>query len=60
MAECQMGKKLKKLRCDNEFKNDLWRNWGLEKGIIIEFTAPYYSAANRMAERTLGIVFRTV
>ncbi len=60
MAECQTGKKLKKLQCNNEFKNELWRNWGLEKGIIIEFTAPYSSAANRMAEQMLGIVFGTV
>ncbi len=29
-------------------------------GVIIEFTAPYSSAANGMAERTLGIVFGTV
>lgn len=29
-------------------------------GVIIEFTAPYSSAANGMAERMLGIVFGTV
>ncbi len=31
-----------------------------EKGVIIEFTAPYLSAANGMAEWMLGIVFGTV
>ncbi len=31
-----------------------------EKGVIIEFTTPYLSAANGMAEWMLGIVFGTV
>ncbi|SJL14141.1 uncharacterized protein ARMOST_17596 [Armillaria ostoyae] len=60
MAERQTGKKLKKIRCDNEFRSDLWEMWGIEKGVIFEFTAPYSSAANGMAERTFGIVFGTV
>ncbi len=38
----------------------MWKEWGIEKGVIIEFTAPYSSAANGMAEQTLGIVFGTV
>ncbi len=28
MAERQTGKKLKKIRCDNEFRNTLWRTGG--------------------------------
>ncbi len=60
MAERQTGKKLKKIQCDNEFRNDLWKKWGLDKGVIIEFMAPYSSAANGMAEHTLGIIFGTV
>ncbi len=60
MLERQTGKKLKKIRCDNEFQNELWENWGIEKGVIFEFTAPYSSAANGMAEWMLGIVFGTV
>ncbi len=60
MAERQTGKKLKKICCDNEFHNTLWENWEIERGVIIEFTAPYLSAANGMAEWTMGIVFGTV
>ncbi len=60
MVEHQTDKKLKKICCNNEFCNTLWENWGIERGVIIEFTAPYSSAANGMAEWTLGIVFGTV
>ncbi len=60
MAERQTGKKLKKICCDNEFCNTLWENWEIERGVIIEFTAPYLSAANGMAEWTMGIIFGTV
>ncbi len=35
MAEQQTGKKLKKLQCDNKFRSKLWKEWGIEKGVII-------------------------
>ncbi len=60
MAECQMGKKLKKIRCDNEFDCELWRKWAAERGVIIELIPPYSSVANGMAEWALGIIFGAV
>ncbi len=60
MAEKQTGKKLKKIQYDNEFQSDLWKNWVIEKSVIIESTVLYSSAANGMAEQTLGIVFEMV
>lgn len=60
MAERQMRKKLKKLRCDNEFDCGLWQTWVAKWGVLIEFTVPYLSAANGVAERTFGVIFGSV
>lgn len=58
MAERQTGKKLRIVRVDGggEFDNGLWQNYFEEHGLIIEFTAPYSSSQNGVAERE----FRTV
>lgn len=52
-AELQTGEKLMRIRTDNgrEFVNELWEAFCAEHGIIHEFTTPYSSAANGIAER---------
>ncbi len=60
MTEHQTGKKLKKIRCDNEFDCELWRKWAAEQGVIIKLIPLYSSAANGMAEQALRIIFRMV
>ncbi len=60
MAEHQTGKKLKKIRCDNEFDCELWRKWAAEQGVIIKLIPLYSSVANGMAKQALRIIFRMV
>jgi hypothetical protein len=52
-AENVTGKKILRLRTDNglEFKNAVWEEYCAANGIIHEFTAPYTSASNGVAER---------
>jgi transposase InsO family protein len=44
---------VKRIRCDNggEYKNNALREWCKNKGIVIEFTAPYSPQLNGTAER---------
>lgn len=58
MAELQTGKKLRRARVDGggEFDNDLWHAYAKEHGIILEFTTPYSSAQNGVAERKFGVI----
>ncbi len=60
MAERQMGKKLRKIHCDNEFDCLLWWTWAGKWGVIIELMAPYSSAANGVAEQTFRVIFGSV
>ncbi|KAF5372634.1 hypothetical protein D9758_005121 [Tetrapyrgos nigripes] len=55
-AETQTGRKLKRIRTDNapEWRSHAFKAWVESHGIIHEFTAPYTSPSNGVAERGIG------
>ena len=52
-AETVTGKKLRRLRMDGAFETSTWRDYCQQKGITHEFTAPYSSSQNGLAERAI-------
>ncbi|KAF5372595.1 hypothetical protein D9758_005205 [Tetrapyrgos nigripes] len=57
-AEVQTEKKLKWVRTDNapEWRSALMREWSTKHGIKHEFTAPYTSPSNGVAEHGIGVL----
>ncbi|KAF5374245.1 hypothetical protein D9758_004532 [Tetrapyrgos nigripes] len=57
-AETQASQKLERIRTDNppEWRSHAFQAWTSKHGIIHEFTAPYSSASNSAAERSIGIM----
>jgi hypothetical protein len=49
-AETVMGKKLCRLRTDGAFETSTWKEYCQKKGVTHEFTAPYSSSQNSLAE----------
>ena len=52
-AETLTGKKIRRLRTDRAFESSAWREYCQQHGITHEFTAPYSSAQNGLAERVI-------
>jgi hypothetical protein len=52
-AETTTGKKICHLRTNRAFNSAAWRDYCQAHGIIHEFTAPYSSAQNGLAERAI-------
>ena len=52
-AETITGKKIRRLRTDRAFESKAWEDYCQKHGIIHEFTAPYSSAQNGLAERAI-------
>ena len=52
-AESITGKKIRRLRTDRAYNSDAWAKYCKDHGIIHEFTAPYSSAQNGLAERAI-------
>ena len=52
-AETVTGKKVRRLRTDRAFESTGWREYCQTHGITHEFTAPYSSAQNGIAERAI-------
>ena len=52
-AETTTGRKVRQLRTDGAFDTTAWREYCQQKGVIHEFTAPYSSAQNGLAERAI-------
>jgi Integrase core domain/GAG-pre-integrase domain len=53
MAETVTGRKMRRLRTDRAFESTAWREYCQTHGIIHEFTAPYSSAQNGLAEHAI-------
>src|ERR1700678_1005050 len=53
MAETLTGRKIRRLRTDRAFESATWKEYCQRHGIIHEFTAPYSSAQNGLAERAI-------
>ena len=53
MAETLTGKKIRRLRTDRAFESAAWMEYCQRHGITHEFTAPYSSAQNGLAERAI-------
>ena len=51
MAETITGRKIHRLRTDRAYESNTWREYCQHYGITHEFTAPYSSAQNGLAER---------
>ena len=49
-AETIAGKKIRRLRTDRAFESSAWKEYCQTHGIVHEFTAPYLSAQNDLAE----------
>jgi hypothetical protein len=49
-AETTTGKKVRQIRTDRAFESTAWGNYCQRQGITHEFTAPYSSAQNGLAE----------
>jgi Integrase core domain len=49
-AETTTGRKICRLQTDRAFNSAAWRDYCQAHGIIHEFTAPYSSAQNGLAE----------
>jgi hypothetical protein len=52
-AEALTGRKIRRLRTDRAFESAAWETYCQKHGIIHEFTAPYSSAQNGLAERAI-------
>src|SRR5271155_5259163 len=52
-AETLTGRKIRRLRTDRAFDSTAWKEYCQTHGIIHEFTAPYSSAQNSLAERAI-------
>jgi Reverse transcriptase (RNA-dependent DNA polymerase)/Pol polyprotein, beta-barrel domain/GAG-pre-integrase domain/gag-polypeptide of LTR copia-type len=52
-AENLTGRKIRRLRTDRAFESAAWEEYCRSHGIIHEFTAPYSSAQNGLAERAI-------
>lgn len=52
-AETLTGRKIRRLRTDRAFESNAWKEYCQTHGIIHEFTAPYSSAQNGLAERAI-------
>ena len=52
-AETITGKKICRLRTDRAFESAAWEKYCRSHGIVHEFTAPYSSAQNGLAERAI-------
>jgi transposase InsO family protein len=53
MAETTTGRKIRRLRTDRAYESTAWKEYCQRHGIIHEFTAPYSSAQNGLAERAI-------
>src|SRR5271168_4707984 len=52
-AETLTGRKIRQLRTDHAFESAAWETYCKSHGITHEFTAPYSSAQNGLAERAI-------
>ena len=52
-AETTTGKKVRRLRTDRAYESSAWNEYCQNHGITHEFTAPYSSAQNGLAERAI-------
>src|SRR6202522_395222 len=52
-AETLTGRKICRMRTDRAFESTAWEDYCKSHGIIHEFTAPYSSAQNGLAERAI-------
>jgi len=52
-AETLTGRKIRRIRTDRAFDSNAWKEYCQKHGIIHEFTAPYSSAQNGLAERAI-------
>ena len=52
-AESMTGQKIRRLRTDRAFESHAWEEYCQKHAIIHEFTAPYSSAQNGLAERAI-------
>ena len=52
-AEALTGKKIRRLRTDRAYESTAWGEYCRKNAIIHEFTAPYSSAQNGLAERAI-------
>ena len=52
-AETLTGRKICHLRTDQAYESAAWENYCQSHGIIHEFTAPYSSAQNGLAEHAI-------
>ncbi|KAF5336258.1 hypothetical protein D9758_016060 [Tetrapyrgos nigripes] len=55
-AKVQTGRKLKRIRMDNAPEWALMQEWTTKHGIEHEFTAPYTSPSNSIAECGVGVL----
>ena len=59
-AETLTGRKVRRLRTDRAYDSAAWKEYCQSLGIIHEFTAPYSSAQNGLAERAIRTTFDDV
>ncbi len=52
-AESLSGRKVRRIRTDRAYETSAWNDYCQHHGIIHEFTAPYSSAQNGLAERAI-------
>jgi len=52
-GESLSGRKIRRLRTDRAYESSAWHDYCQNHGIIHEFTAPYSSAQNGLAERAI-------
>lgn len=52
-AETTTGKRIRRLRTDRAYESSAWGEYCQRHGIMHEFTAPYSSAQNGLAERAI-------
>jgi hypothetical protein len=52
-AESMTGRKIRRLRTDNAYNSAAWSEYCQKHSIVHEFTAPYSSAQNGLAERAI-------
>jgi len=52
-AESMTGRKIRRLRTDQAFESNAWSDYCRQHNILHEFTAPYSSVQNGLAERAI-------